>query len=254
MDSNEFGEFLYEGKNPDFKLYGEIEDKVFSLNKSNLNEILDFILNLSDRDKTYAIVCCNYFLSIRFLDKQLFVDLLEKINEKYKVENNEDDDTVYPDDDLKWIYEEKKETEVVEQLKEAIFNDDTEKLAYLTADQKINEMKINNHSLIEFSCLCGSVKCFKYLLINGEDVSRCAKAAVYGGNEEICTLLAEKKCSFDDCLIVAFKAHQNNIAAWLMENYEVEKKYDLNEVVRSFNTLAFLFLTKDGIDDFFLNT
>ena len=254
MKSCEFGDFLFEGKNPDFKLYSEIEDKVFSLSESNFNEILNFILNLSDRDKTYAIECCNYFHSIKFLNKQLFIDLLEKINEKYKVENNEDDDTVYPDDDLKWIYVEKKESDTIEQLKAAIFSDDTEKLAFLTAEQKISELKINNHSLVEFTCLCGSIKCFKYMLVNGADVSHCGKAAVYGGNEEICALLSEYKCSFDDCLIVAFKAHQNYIAQWLMDNYEVERKYDLNEVVRSFNTLAFLFLTKDGIDEFYLKS
>ena len=103
-----------------------------------------------------------------------------------------------------------------------ISNDDQEQLVFKTSNHSINNITINKHTWIEFCCICGATNCFKYLLANEKDVTNCAKPAVYGGNEEICQLCAEKGCSFDNCLLTAFKAHQEDIAQWLIGNYQVE--------------------------------
>ena len=254
MNESDFGEWLFNGKNPDFKLYADIEDRIFSLTDSNFEEILSFVLSLPDKHKTYAIECSLYFSKIEIFNENIYSKLLNEINNHFPVEDNDNNDTEYPDEDLLWIYEKPKSDEKENQIKQAIFHDGEEKLIYLTADSKQMEQTISGHSLIEFSCLCGAVNCFKYLMINDQDLSHCSKAAVYGGNEEICQILADKGCNFDLCLLTAFKAHQHNVAHWLMMNYSTEIQIDLNNIVKSFNTLAFLFLSKDGIDKRYLES
>ena len=229
MNGSEYGNWLFDDKKPEFRLYGDIEEHIFNVSKDSIEDTLSFINSLKDIHKTYAVECIFHAKQVKIAKEDQYKILLDRIGETFEIQNNEDDDTFYPDEDLKWIYSIPKDKQEENQFKEAIQNDDKEKLIFLTADERYSDKTISGHSLIEFACLCGAVECFKYLLTCGCSVSGCEKAAVYGGNEEICQICSTNSCSFDNCLLTAVKAHQNDIAQWILDNCTIDEKIDANE-------------------------
>ena len=78
---------------------------------------------------------------------------------------------------------------------------------------------INFSDLIDHAAFYGSLKCFKYLLLNSKDQSQqLAKYAVAGGNTEIIHICEQNKKKFLGTLKVAIYYHQNDIAQWIFEN------------------------------------
>ena len=56
-------------------------------------------------------------------------------------------------------------------------------------------------SLIDISCLYGSLKCFKYLLLNKCEITKqTLHYSIAGGNQEIINILKENGHSFEECL------------------------------------------------------
>ena len=73
-------------------------------------------------------------------------------------------------------------------------------------------------SYIEYAALCGSAKCFNYLLINGAKPStRLAKFAIYGGNHEILVLCDHNHISLQNSAQYALQYHRFDICNWLLE-------------------------------------
>lgn len=77
-------------------------------------------------------------------------------------------------------------------------------------------------SLILCSAYFGSVKCFKYLLLNHADVNKrdndshsLAQFAVAGGNVEIVRLVEQSGCNFSDTVHIATHFYQSEIFEWL---------------------------------------
>lgn len=105
---------------------------------------------------------------------------------------------------------------------------------------------------IEYAAFFGSVKCFKYLLLNGAILTpNIAKFAVGGGNNEIIRICEQKKCDFKDTVQVAIKHHHWEILKWLISTEKIE--FDkVNEYITScifFNNYKSLMtLLKNGID------
>ena len=59
----------------------------------------------------------------------------------------------------------------------------------------------SSFSLIDFCCFFGSLKCFKYLLLNKCEITKkTLKYSIAGGNQEIINILKENGHSFEECL------------------------------------------------------
>ena len=79
-------------------------------------------------------------------------------------------------------------------------------------------------TLVEYACFTGSIKCVRFLIENGADVTiqdvahtTIAQFAVEGGNIEIIQLLEKNdKVSFSGCLSCAAQFFRNDIYEWLI--------------------------------------
>lgn len=93
--------------------------------------------------------------------------------------------------------------------------------------------------LIYFAALCGSISCFRFLLINGaclekgemffnkKNIYRIIYFAIAGGNVEIMTILEQSKILPDPlCYIFAIRFHRIEIFDWLVDQFpESESDY-----------------------------
>ena len=76
-------------------------------------------------------------------------------------------------------------------------------------------------SLIDFCCFFGSLKCFKYLLLNQCKITKATlKYSIAGGNQEIIAILQQNGHSFEECLETSVKYHRYELTNWLNENYK----------------------------------
>ena len=96
-------------------------------------------------------------------------------------------------------------------------------------------------SLIDICCFFGSLKCFKYLLLNKcEITTKTLQCSFAGGNEEIINFLKEKGHSFEKCLKISVKYHRYELTRWLIENYKC-KPVSLPLCIKYYNIDAFLY-------------
>ena len=101
-------------------------------------------------------------------------------------------------------------------------------------------------SLIDFCCFFGSLKCFKYLLLNKCEITeKTLKYSIPGGNQEIITILKEKGYSFEECLETSVKYHRYELTNWLNENYKCEP-VSLPKCIRYYNIDAFFYFLEHG--------
>ena len=103
-------------------------------------------------------------------------------------------------------------------IEKSIFNDDInifEKRllmdSYVLISSSLNpfhlfdDMKIN---LIEMAAFHGSIKCFKFFMLNGMDINeKITKYAIAGGNIEIIKILNSKGMIFNECLKICIAYH-----------------------------------------------
>ena len=101
-------------------------------------------------------------------------------------------------------------------------------------------------SLINFACLCGSLKCFKYLLLNNSTVSQSTrKYAIAGGNKEIINILKDAGHDFNSCFEMSVKYHRYDISDWLLVNYHCET-VSLTSCFKYYNFDALVFYVRNG--------
>ena len=86
-------------------------------------------------------------------------------------------------------------------------------------------------SLIDYAAFFGSVKCFKFLLLNDSELINTAKYAVAGGNFEIIHLCEQNHALFEGTYKAAIKFHQNDIFRYLYEN-KIEEIKDLTKLAK----------------------
>ena len=105
---------------------------------------------------------------------------------------------------------------------------------------------IDKHNLLEFSALCGSINCFKYLLGNGFEIdTNVAKSAVEGGDYDVISLCAEV-VDFKDLFDFAIENGNDYVVDWIMSNCNVE--IDLHRVAKCGNVPWLLYLLYNGED------
>lgn len=118
-----------------------------------------------------------------------------------------------------------------------ILNDDIESLQKVTIDPHFDFDQLiqpsffeicpfiqNEPTLIDVSAFFGSLKCFKYLLLNGSNLSLPDRSneilphfAIAGGNVEIIRICNQKKLSLSGTPQIASLFHRNDIIDWLIE-------------------------------------
>ena len=93
----------------------------------------------------------------------------------------------------------------------------------------------NKTSLIEYAAFFGSIQIFKYLFMNGVELTPSLWIyAIHSQNEELIHLLEEKNVqpkfkSFEKCLEEAIKCHHNNVANYIQNNYFQDDKNSFSD-------------------------
>ena len=120
-------------------------------------------------------------------------------------------------------------------LSSLIIKDDVDSLQKLSSNPKIHIseervfIKLDNSfrckkiepecNAIECAAFYGSLKCFKFLLLNIKlNSENLAKYAIAGGNPEIIHICEQQKCNFKDTLDIAIAFHHNDIVQWIVYN------------------------------------
>lgn len=117
-------------------------------------------------------------------------------------------------------------------------------------------------TLLQLSAYYGSMKIFKYILLNGADLKIKNKEgfsfehfAIAGGDPEMIRIFEQKGMSFHNTLKVAAQFHQNSVFQWIFDNKE---KDNLNAVflescaVNNLHAILFLIQETD-VDINYLN-
>ena len=156
--------------------------------------------------------------------------------------------------------------EPTDEITKALRHDDVDSLQALVANSRINISKatvpynifedvVNNGTTkyINYAAAYGSIKCFKYLLLNHAEIDDYSfKYAISGGNIEIIkivdqnkkkdkktddndhhqnrgelSLIVKKKCDCED-IVLSIKKHRNDLFDWLLESKYYSKKNDQN--------------------------
>ena len=176
------------------------------------------------------------FQTTLFIQFLINTGIMKKEHVKYPVYNSSTED---PDDILY-----KPGT-----IEHALLRNDFDRVVYLTADIDIHETSVvfnyENYSLSSFAAMCCDTKSFKYLVMNGCDITNdVCKAAVMGGESEIIELCQQHGFDFSKHIETAIKFNRNDVFKWIVENMSEYKEPQINILhfcCDSFNTLAFMF-------------
>ena len=123
-------------------------------------------------------------------------------------------------------------------LTKAIRNDDVDTMQSIITSCHINTEKsfvpfnifdeiLNNQQLnyLNYAASNGSIKCFKYLLLNHDSIDKDTfKFAVYGGNIEIIKIINQEfpiinnNQLFINQILYSITKHRNDILDWILEN------------------------------------
>lgn len=108
-----------------------------------------------------------------------------------------------------------------------LLNDDAETLPEVMGDNcNINAMMVNGYPLITLAAKYGSVRCFKYLLLNGATYqSTTFENAFLGNNYEIIHLCEQNCEATPRCSINAILSHHNETARFMLEKYGFDWNY-----------------------------
>ena len=268
----------------------ELIDDIFSINEENLQKTMDklrqYLENHQDMVQMFIMVVL-LFISTRFKAANQFGSfLLNYFIENYKIEienlkiisdslyyNHKPLIGILLNEDLEskdfnfYNYEEGT-------LPYFLLNDDITGLQdYVSRNACVDfneypEKKwiftevldyLHELNIFEYSILFGSVKCFKYIMLNDgvELTSRCNILSVSSGNIEIIRILEQKDGTFTfESFDGSIKFHRNNIFEWLTHNYlahlaELPDYYELS--ILFFNEEIFYFIINNGGSIYQLN-
>lgn len=220
----------------ELKCVYDIEDIVYAINNQNQQDselkLLELLNNRTDL-VNYTLNCIinaatkapKYIFDLI----SIFENICKAYNSKKKLEI---DPLLIPEKDSVW---------------ENILYDDVDKLQVKIAipEFDFNQRNRADQTLIDYSASCGSIQCFKILLLHNCRVGRrTAEGAIHSGNYEIIRILEQKSIKFDNCLGIALENRRNDIADWLYENYPVER-VTISECIQYNNLQAFSFYLKN---------
>lgn len=248
----------------------DAEDCIWTLDPSNIAEAADKIINLIKQNnfESSAILKIVDFASFRrpkLLDAyiELYETLIqdplcEKATESqfistviYEKRNGQN----HTDNYVMSLFP-------VESIGHSITYDDVDKLIEYTSsndfDPKFYEQNLERrkrqvffglqqYTPIELAAKHGSIKCFKFLMMNGTLKSaNINKYAVEGGNLEIIHILSQNGYDFRHALQSAIAFHQQDIADWILTNYSYINVPVVN-CIESYNIRAAVFFLENGL-------
>ena len=117
---------------------------------------------------------------------------------------------------------------------------------YTDLTKQKNTLLKQRITLLDFSAFCGSVNSFKYLMLNGCEITDdTVDFSIKGGNESIIELIEQKGFEFNNKLHTAIKAHNNQIVEWLITNFTCEL-ITLPYCISNWNIQCFFYLLSNG--------
>ncbi|KAK8860503.1 hypothetical protein M9Y10_012168 [Tritrichomonas musculus] len=92
-------------------------------------------------------------------------------------------------------------------------------------------------NIIDYSALHGSIKIFKYLLMNDAKITdKTMEFAVYGGSYEIIHILENHKCSYSRALEASIRVHNNELYDYFINSIELHHTNDsISRAVTNYN-------------------
>lgn len=102
-------------------------------------------------------------------------------------------------------------------------------------------LKNQNVSLIQYSAFFGSIQIFKYLYLNGVELTTTLwKYAIHGDNEEIFHILEEKNIfpnykESEKCLKESIKSYQKDVENYISSNICKDITVDLSFILQNYN-------------------
>ena len=262
-------------KHPQLKLFYEFEELLFNISEDNIEQIekkidefpqgyynclriylsessskLIFKLNLLERlwcymgTTHYHLVM--FSILIDYLGKKDIIDsYLLPPNGGWNYLSWENMLNLFPNDSLGGI----------------IRNDDIDNFLVLSYEPRFYESVLiypdldlyYDMTLLGFAGFCGSTKIFKFILINDQIewkpyIKDIANYVIKGGNKEIVAICSLLDFPFSyKHLTVALKAHNNNIAQWILNNYGYGD-LGMADIIRTFNVLGIAFAMENFLD------
>ena len=231
---------------------------VFKIYSSHITEIKEFLL--LDSYISYNIWNYYSFLLQNIFKENLDNELINEIDIKSVVSKflQHPEYLTFSYNDPMFLKNQSEEETVKILFLDIVFKDDYEGLIEFLANHpnfKINEImhpklgKFFNIASrvcilpINLCCLFGSIRCFKYLYLNGcilkEPIN---EFSIAGGNYEIIQILNQNYISFDNCLGKSIEFHQYSLSNWLLTNYKIEKFVTVYNCIGCYNFKSLLFL------------
>ena len=108
-----------------------------------------------------------------------------------------------------------------------------------------SEIVCKDVTFLEYSAFFGSIKCFRFLLMNNATISNNLMCfAVAGGNIEIIKLCEQKNCSLDNCLIFSIRYHHWKLFDWLIASKSQNSWENPELIIECFKSNNFKSLSK----------
>ena len=106
-------------------------------------------------------------------------------------------------------------------------------------------------NLLDFCAFYGSHNCFKYLCLEGFQLTNSiTNFSIAGGNSEIIHIIEQNSIPFNSCFRTSIQYHHFHLSEWLLSNYKCEM-FPLSECLHFCDYRAFLFLLLNGVPPFF---
>ena len=226
-----------------------LNESIIDIKDSNKNEILEKILKFLDIYSTdhlkSIIIRLRFAMVHRPKEREAQFSVYQGLREEYKdiidafpyipvigemIRVRCGDTSNLVNNDYKHVFDFAEEGTV----ERAIFDDDVEKLIFILSEvEKQDNIPLYKNdfcriivgaNMLGTAALFGSVKCFKYLIMNGEIPNvEVSKLAIAGGNNEIVHLCEQNGSMFDDCLNVSVSYHRFELYEWLVQHFDCEK-------------------------------
>ncbi|OHT15031.1 hypothetical protein TRFO_14538 [Tritrichomonas foetus] len=254
---------LDESNFQDFLIY--LESSIFLQDKNHLHSFIILFISFFDGVKKKRLIARRLIQEILPKIKQFYSENFEKeftkeydldlrlfgtnfpdifrITNELSYEEDDNEDEIFKNSNYR-----PKKVDIIEKI---IMNDDFERFQDYIASStfEIDSQAPNmvhfvdglytKVSLIEFAAIYGSEKIFKYIWNNSKKARKLPdlkKYVITGGNYDLVHLLEDKSVVFDDsCLARAIITHQNDLAEYLHNTYDLSYLPNLQFIIMSYN-------------------
>lgn len=140
---------------------------------------------------------------------------------------------------------------------QTILNDNFDEFVQMSTEVNLYSHMINIDgilkNIISVAAYFGASRIFNWCLINQFAITDIVRIdAIIGGNIEIVESLANLNFSFEDCIDVAIKYHQDEIFSWIFSMYS--PNFSLVQCIKDCNSLALVYGLKLGYNVNMLDT